>query len=622
MVRGRIGLHRPALFALAGVLVLAVTGCPKDPYDPDTWIAKLDDVSEVERAIVELERLGHPKAIQPLAKVWERHNKSSRVLRIIINLASQTCPEERKADTERPCNENELGGPYWEHAIPVLERAVKEFDITDRRSIEDAMVAADALGRAGNPGSIPTLVDAATRKMPKLSPGRSVRIAAVRALGNYGSDPRAVETLLTILDGSPEVQPVELNAAAANALAETGSEQALQPLLKALYAISPIFFQVRAAITRVGAPAVTELIRIYEGKHTELNAYAKSEGFSDGCDQAMGPGTRCQAPGNLEYKAALMLGDLRARQAIPVLVKGLKAPPRIAFFDTRSGAPGPHHHTAILDALKKIGDRAAAEAVYNYMIDSDTLDEVRPIAIDTFSWLSSGDRGLTWLERKIRDDSEEEQIRKASGLAYGRLVTQQKQLGPLDFMIKRYAAEAAKYDERASKATDDQDKGFNERTAEGYRDLVREFQQHKVRALVGINCKRDAACYVKHLDISEGDAIALLSLPQEDVERMNRHQRAGFWVAARERALFEIMKLGPDAREAASDRLLALSDSTEGFIREGVLYALPQVVERPCPRCVERLSQVIESQQGQTTLDRLVSETRVALHYFMSATAD
>ena len=50
------------VLCFAGLVAVTSTGCPEDQFDANTWVKKLDDSKEVERAVTELERLGDPKA--------------------------------------------------------------------------------------------------------------------------------------------------------------------------------------------------------------------------------------------------------------------------------------------------------------------------------------------------------------------------------------------------------------------------------------------------------------------------------------------------------------------------------------------------------------------------------
>jgi HEAT repeat protein len=601
-----VGVRKALASVLAGAFLLTLSACPKDEYDPDTWIDKLDDpesADEFNYAITKLEQLRDPKAIGPLAKAWEKYNRDSKVLRAIVHLADQEEFQGKK-------------GPFWEKAIPLLEKAVSEYDVGDPRSREDAMYAADALGRAGDPSVIPTLIDAATKKMPKLSPGQNVRIAALRGLGYFGSNERAVDTLIRVLETDTDEQDVRLHAAAANALAETGHPKALQPLLKALFSISIIYPQVRNAITRLGPVAVPELIKIFEGKHQEIAKFAKDNDFATDCSKASGPETKCKAPGNLRFKASTLLGDLYAKDAARLLAAALKTPSRVSYFDPRTGAPGPPDHNGVLDALRKISDPSTAGAVLSYARDSGTDDEVRPIAYDVYSMIARDRKGLDYFAGVIKDDSiEEDQIREAAGLAFARLATQKKDLATLDSLRKRYAELAVSYDKKAKSAKKKADKEYNERTANQYRGTAAMFEQYNTRARVGILCGDSVDCYVEILKLEPDALVKKVGVP--GAEEMKRSEKNAHRIAASERALLEIGKMGPEAK-AALPTLLELVESSERIVRQGVLLGMVQVTGPECKECIARLDEVIESQKTQSTLDFLTADTRILLHYYQS----
>src|SRR5688572_11678044 len=98
-----MALARLGTGLLAGLFLLTLTACPKDPYEADTWIDKLDDEDqkEVQQAVTKLSELKDPKAIKPLGDLWRKNSKSSALLRVIIGLADQ------------PPKEGGGGGPYW-----------------------------------------------------------------------------------------------------------------------------------------------------------------------------------------------------------------------------------------------------------------------------------------------------------------------------------------------------------------------------------------------------------------------------------------------------------------------------------------------------------------------------
>src|SRR5262249_30699463 len=189
-------------------------------------------------------------------------------------------------------------------------------------------------------------------------------------------------------------------------------------LVNAMYFIPAVFPQVRAAITRVGKPAIPELKALFQEKDPDIAKKAKEKDFDK------------KAPGNVVYKAALLLGDMRATDAVPLLTAALKTEPKVAFFDERSGAPGPSTHDGILGALREIGDPTAAPAVKAYMLDPKTYDGIRPTAIDVYSMLATDDSALDALWKYAKDDKEEQQIRLAAIIAYARLPRNPPQANP------------------------------------------------------------------------------------------------------------------------------------------------------------------------------------------------
>ena len=68
---------------LAGLFAMVLAGCPSDPYDPNTWVEKLESGNgdEAKEAFQRLVQLKNPAAIDPLGKFWEKHNYPSTVLR-------------------------------------------------------------------------------------------------------------------------------------------------------------------------------------------------------------------------------------------------------------------------------------------------------------------------------------------------------------------------------------------------------------------------------------------------------------------------------------------------------------------------------------------------------------
>jgi HEAT repeat protein len=548
------------------VLCISAAACEKDPNDASTWIPKLKDSGTLDDAVRNLDRLKDPKAIQPLGEAWKRWNKPSKILRAMINIANFDDPTGKKQYIVRH--------PEYKDALPYLIEAVKDYDASLQQSIEDGAIAADTLGKSQDPAAVEVLIAAATKAMPKTSPANRVRAQAIRALGHF-KDPRAVDTLIKILGADPETQEIRLHAAAALALAETGSEKALPALAKAAF-VGPIFQQVRAGFTRAGKPAVAVAMQIFDGKQPDVVAYAAEKDFKK------------TAPGAMVFKGALLLGDLRAQEAVPKLVAALKQPTQAIGYDPRSGAEQGTSHAGILDALRRIGDPSAADPIYDYMIDPKTDDFLlRPLAMDVYSTLATDTKALPWLLKTIKDDSADPNVRNAAIIAYGRLAKSAEDAAPIKELIAENEAKAKKAG----------DKGGGEE-AEALAGGLKEAQ---ARIDIAIKCKQDAACYAETLDAKD------LAAGQPGLPRA-------------ERALLEIRKLGQKAqpvyKKLIDPKYLGTS---ERIVREAILLALPRIAPLPCKECAASMDQVMDSQASQTTLDLLNTETKIVYHYFLWA---
>ena len=632
--------------AIPLVLGLSLGGCPEDPYDPQTWIEKLDDPSQVKNAITQLQRLkkekGIHKAIKPLAKTWDKQNRPKKILTVIVEIA-----------------ETGHGGPHWELALEVLQLAVDEFDVGDAKSIDAAILATDALGKSGIKDAVPTLIRALNKDMPKLSPGQRVRLSSVAALGKFGKDKRAVDALVKVMKEDPDKQPPQLFAAAALALADARSPDAVEPLIVAMFKIAPIYAQCRRALINIGPAARDRLIEVFKGKDEVMNQLAKDNKFNIDCKKGMGPDSTCKAPSNLQYKSALLLGDFYSTEATKPLLKGLDADPLPSYFE--AGNIGPTQHTSILNAMKLIGDSSAADRVWKYATDEKTDDGVRPMAIDTYSYLTQKGDKLGDLAKYIKDDKGDDQVRMASGITYGRLATSEDQYEPLMYMINRYKKEADKKDKdfkkadeafkKAEKAFKDLDKTYMENKAakktdkklnakrkkaqakmdekqqaksllEGevalFRGFQRSFEQNLARAHVAVMCKKDAACYADILDKKPDDIGTALSKYIKDFDKWSDDEKKNLLVGAIERSLIELRKMGKDGAPA-TDKLLEKVDSEDGITRQGILMALVKIAPLPCDQCVKRFDEVLAKQKDQTTLQRLSVETQAVRGFFLWA---
>ncbi|MBI4510793.1 MAG: HEAT repeat domain-containing protein [Deltaproteobacteria bacterium] len=555
-------------FLVPFLAAILLASCEKDPHDPETWVPKLNDVADWREAVRNLERLKEPGTIKPLSAAWKKRNRDSQILRTIIAIAG---------------NPSEKGGKtHYDLALPVLLEAVERFDPTDGRSIDDAVVACEALGKARDSQAVPVLLGAAQKAVPRLSQANNVRIAAIRALGKF-RDPKVVDALIKVLGANPKDQVLKLHAAAALALAETGDPKALPTLTQAMF-IGAIFKQVRAGVTRIGKQATPAMIALFQEKDPAIQELAKTKNYEK------------VAPGIQIYNGALILGDLRAKEAVPALIAGLKAPPRVSFYDERSGAPGPSTHMAILEALQAIGDPGAGPAVWAYATDPRTDDFVRPRAIDVYSWLAQDGSALPHLLKNVRSDQEEEQIRFVSVIAYGRIARLAEDLKPIEELIKSYETKITAAEKKVKTAASPSDKeAASEEVdmATTWRNILTE-TRHRIE--IAIQCKSDATCFGNTLSARD-IAIGRPGLPKA------------------ERALLELYRMGEKGRPAL-DILLKSAESSERIVREGIHLALPRIAPIPCKPCAERLEEVMKKQESQTTLDALNYATRLVYNYF------
>lgn len=606
--------------ALSLVIIAGATGCPSDPYDPDTWIKKLEDPeskADLDQGVKKLVELHDPKGIPALGKVWEKFRRSD-MLQGMVTLAEGYTDSDGK-----------VHGPYWDKAVPFLVTALQDFDLSDARSIEQARAAAMALGEAKDPGTVQELVKASTRSMPKLHPGQNARIAAIRALGGFPGDQRAADTLIKILETEDDNSLPQARAAAADALGNMRAQKAVDSLIIALFAPPPVPAYARAALIQIGKPAIKPLIQAFQGKHKGVNDYAKAHAFAIGCEQAIGPRSKCQRPGAIAYNTAMVLGDLHASEAVPVLIKGLSAPSQVLGFDPKTGAPGAPSHNAILLALARIGGKDAASALYTYWSNPSTDDVIRPFAIHFYSLIASDGKGLDKLAKYMNADDEEDAIRKSAAMAYAHLVTTKGELSLISKKVSTNRSAAAKSEKEADqleaaakkisnkkKQSAKLDEAANRR-ADYQRSLndQRLFEQHLARAVVGIDCGAKASCYASYLGMTTPAILTKIGKYYPGAKDIEGQARTHTAIAAQQRALIELAKLGPKARQSLP-QVLAMADKTERPIREAVLLALPKIAPKPCEECVTKLEEVVEAQKGQDRLANLTADTRAVLSYF------
>jgi hypothetical protein len=760
-------IARAALTGMLALSLAALSGCPDDPYDADTWIDKLDDKTELERALTELARLKDPKSIGPLGEAWRDNNYPARILRVIIDVADQFNPEKdefknissaaaRRVDpddpkfkpteteTKDPKQREEIAkaryeaekkrvygpfadnGPYWGKAVPYLKQAVELFleDDNNDRLIENAIASVDALGRAKefgfdeDPEVVETIIRAATVKVPADSKAQVVRIAALRALGKWPNNPRAADTLIKVLNADPEDQHVLVFAAAADALGYAQSVDAIDPLIRAMFELPVVYPFCRRSLVAIGKPAIKPLMDVFSHKHKKMEAFAKEHNFYTKCrgdkkvrgqvirNADLGGSKTCKAPKALEVKSANILGDLLAKQAIPMMLDELDEDPQASGYHPQTGAEFTNQHQAIFIALRKMGanDKVAAKLLA-YAQDTKKEDDLAAMAIDTYSFVTRETTALNWLDgvmtastdragKKQSGGDDTDIVALASSIAYSRLANERKHLKPFKEQIAKHKKAADSWEKKFEKANKeyekkrpkweeydekykeevvrpaiktweeankdlkkkDKDEYDKKRKAQPWfevikkgkhkgryaehkkkkkefeeielannnaenkmneaRGLQRAAEQNMARILVGIECKGDPKCLIGFAEKSADVIAKALNKDIEGADKWDPDAKKLLRVAAVERALLEIAKLGPKARPVADKMINDLLPQTERIIREGVLLALPHVVELPCTKCVAKLDEVIKDQENQTTLSALTADARVWRNFY------
>src|SRR5215831_5375180 len=282
-----------ALLAVAATALITITNlaCEGDPNDAMTWAKQVKNLRTQKEALDHLANMDVEKARPAVPALIELYQ-----------------------DTKRPEHLEALAR-YLDPRTKTL--MVEALEYTDD-DFDRATIAAGVLGEMKAADTVDPLIKAVEKPLPIKSRANSTRIAALRALVRIG-DKRAVPTLMKILTTSADDQDFLLNQKAALGLAEFRDPQAIPALTKGLFMTgrgTGIFQECRLALVRIGAPAVDPMITLLQEKNPDIQAMAQQLKF-----EAPPPdGT----PGVVPHKAAIILGDLRAKKAVPALAARLK----------------------------------------------------------------------------------------------------------------------------------------------------------------------------------------------------------------------------------------------------------------------------------------------------------
>jgi HEAT repeat protein len=334
------------LAVLSLIAGLGLSACSGDPNDPMTWAKKLSNVRDQQEALNRLARMGVDRARVALPQLIALYK-----------------------ETKKPEHLEALVRYKDPKLIPLY---IEALDFTED-DFDRAIVAAGALGelREQATDAVPALTKAVEHQLPIKSRANNVRLAAIRALAKIG-DKRAVPALSKVLTTSADEQDFLLNMKAALALSELRDPEAIPALIKGLFMTGRgvnIFHECRLALVRIGEPAVAPLIELLNEKNPEINEMARKLDFDK------------YSPGIVPFKAAILLGDLRAAKAVRALAARLKIP-------AKSG-----EHKSILIALGFIGTKEAVDVLLSTLKDKKADAPTRAAAEDGI-YLSGDKRAI------------------------------------------------------------------------------------------------------------------------------------------------------------------------------------------------------------------------------------
>ncbi len=361
-----------SLFVVAALFTVGLAGCVSDPQDPRTWIKKLDDPRESKQAVRELQRLNKPEAVEPLIALYKK-TKDPEVLKAVAQFKDK-------------------------RSAPVMLEALGEFTAD---SFDNAATAATALGDVGDTAAVDALTKAILTPLPIKTRANVVKLEAMKSLGKL-KDKKAVTALIKVLETPADEQDFFLNQTAASTLGELADPKAVPALVRGLFMTgrgSDIFQPCRLGLLKIGQPAVQSLIDAHQHKNEVLEADAKKYEFRAGV---------------IEQKTALVLGDMRAKEAQPVLVAELKKPQK------------GDNHTGALYALGMLGDAASVKEIVGVLTTATRDWKVRVSAAEALNLAQDPSTLPTLLTVAktgdvVKEGEKYPDVRIAAAMAYSRL---------------------------------------------------------------------------------------------------------------------------------------------------------------------------------------------------------
>jgi HEAT repeat protein len=510
---------RTSTLALTLSLSLAVSSlaCQGDPADPMTWAKQLKDLRTQKEALDNLAKMDVEKARPAVPALIELYN-----------------------DDKRPEHLEALARYKDDRAKSIMIGAL---DYTDD-DFDRATIAAGVLGEMKAPDAVDPLIKAAEKPLPIKSRANSARIAALRALVKIG-DKRAVPTLMKILTTSADEQDFLLNQKAALGLAEFRDPQSIPALEKGLFMTgrgTQTFQECRLALVRIGQPAVEPLVQLLQEKNADVQDMAAKLKF----DEA--------TPGVVPHKAAILLGDLRAKTAVPALVARLHS--------KQKGG----EHLAALIALGYIATPPAVDAILAVLKDGKADPGERASAADAL-YLSGDRRAVPVLLDVAKTGYVTVDGQKASDLRASAAIALSRIAGKETF---------ATFKALADKETE----------AEGQFGLALDRMQ------VADECGEDVACYGKKLNDPS----------------WTRAEKAAFAIGFSGDA-----KAGIPLLLGAMKPITTMTPEHYP-VHQAILFSLARLANKDCTSCFEKLDKQIERDENATRIPGgrdLLGETRV-----------
>jgi HEAT repeat protein len=490
---------------------MGMVGCFNDPSDPKTWIKQLDDVRDGKEAVRQLVKLKDPIAVEPLIAVFKKSHD----------------PEQLKA----------IATFKDPRSVPIM---IDSLDYSED-SFDTASIAATALGEIGDKSAVDGLIKAVQKPLPVKTRANIVKLESMKALAKI-KDPKAVDALVKVLSTSADDQDFFLNKVAAKSLGGFADPKAVPALVRGLFMTgrgANIFQECRTALIAIGDPAIDPLVAAMQRKNEDLELDAKKYEF---------------IPGIIVQKSTIVLGDLKAKKAVPALLDELAKKDEGLAAGEGKGISG---HQSLILALGLIGDPAAEKPLLAVLNDPKRHTKERAAAAEALNAL--GDPGalpslLKAAQGKFISGTT---VDPEAGAVVASAVTAYSRLG---------GAEAANV--------------TFQKVPDEIADMAEAFKAATTRLAVAKECNKDVACYAKY--IKDKDSFKA------------------------EKAALMLGRLGkPGLTELTKS--VATDDPS---VRMTVLFGIGHFGDKSCAECTKALEDQIAADESKPPRKQLVDEMR------------